>query len=326
MTEFHQSGPDCSLTSGNCAGQGGADAAPVRVLLVEDSAYDADLVRRQLASRTDPSFQLAVARTLSEALADAHTDGCDVILLDLSLPDSSGADGLQELALALPRTPIIVLTGHDHEQMAVQALRHGAQDYLVKGNHDPSLLSRSIRYAIERKAFEGVLAERAHFDSLTGLVNRALFHDRLSHAFAQAGRARKRMALVFIDLDRFKEINDTHGHETGDCVLKAVATLLQGIARNSETVARLGGDEFTLILEQIDSASDVAAIAQRVLRAFELPLAIGEKWIRVTCSVGVALFPDTATDTESLLRQADAAMFGAKKSGRNAIQVFGENS
>jgi diguanylate cyclase (GGDEF)-like protein len=314
------SGRDGTSTSRT---QTGADAGPVHVLLVEDNAADVGLVRRLLASRTDPCFDLAVARNLSEALAHAHGDRCDVILLDLSLPDSRGVDGLQQLALALPRTPIVVLTGLDHEQVAVQALRHGAQDYLVKGNHDPSLLSRSICYAIERKAFEGILAERAHFDSLTGLVNRALFHDRLSHALAQAGRARKRLALMFIDVDRFKEVNDTHGHETGDSVLKAVADLLRGIARKSETVARLGGDEFTVIFEQVESSSDVAAIAQRVLRAFESPLAIGEAKIRVTCSLGVALFPDTASDAESLLRQADAAMFDAKKSGRNTVQVFG---
>jgi len=326
MTMFGESGPDGSSASGMRTGRGGADTAAVHVLLVEDNAYDAGLVRRLLASRTDPCFELAVARNLSEALAHARGDGCDVILLDLSLPDSSGTDGLQELALALPRTPIVVLTGLDHEHMAIQALRHGAQDYLVKGNHDSSLLSRSIRYAIERKVFQGILDQRAHFDSLTGLVNRALFHDRLNHALAQAGRARKRVALVFIDLDGFKEVNDTLGHETGDRVLKAVAELLCGIARNGETVARLGGDEFTIILEQVDNALNVAAVTQRVLRAFEMPLAIGETKVHVTCSVGVASFPDTASDAESLLRQADAAMFGAKKSGRNTVQVFGEIS
>jgi len=138
--------------------------------------------------------------------------------------------------------------------------------------------------------------------------------------------ARKRVALVFIDLDGFKEVNDTLGHETGDRVLKAVAELLCGIARNGETVARLGGDEFTIILEQVDNALNVAAVTQRVLRAFEMPLAIGETKVHVTCSVGVASFPDTASDAESLLRQADAAMFGAKKSGRNTVQVFGEIS
>lgn len=320
-----ESGPDTGDKGQSRTGRRGTGSDPVRVLLVEDNRKDAVLLRRLLSNVRDACFELTVVQSLSAALAAAQGSGCDVVLLDLSLPDSSGSESVQQLALALPRTPIVVLTGLDREDMAVQALRRGAQDYLVKGGNDPLLIGRSIRYAIERKAFEGELAERAHFDSLTGLVNRALFHDRLEQAVTRASRAGRRVALMFIDLDGFKEVNDTLGHEIGDQVLKAVAKLLRGAARKNETVARLGGDEFTVVLEQTDDISDVAVVAKRILRAFEAPIATAGKEIRVTCSVGIAVFPDTASDAESLLRNADAAMFHAKKSGRNNVR-FHENS
>lgn len=306
------------------AGRRPAALGRLHVLLVEDDVDESERVRRLLTGQPDACFELAAARTLAEALACAQADPCDVILLDVSLPDSRGADGVQRLALALPRAPIVVLADLYDEPAALEALRHGAQDYLLKGAGDAAQLRRSIRYAVERKAFESILSERAHFDSLTGLVNRALFEDRLSHALAQAGRTRKRVALMFIDLDGFKKVNDTFGHQAGDGVLKAVARLLHGIARGSETVARLGGDEFTVILEQVGTARHAAAVAARILGALEAPIAVRAGEIRVTCSIGVALFPDTATDAESLLRQADTAMFHAKRSGRNNVRFFGE--
>lgn len=296
----------------------------MRVLLVEDSPGDTELLRRSLAESSEQCFELTVARSFSAAMACARRGGSDVILLDLGLPDSRGVESVQDLALAVPRIPIVVLTGLDRESAALEALRHGAQDYLVKGESEPRQIVRSLRYAIERKAFEAVLAERAHFDSLTGLVNRSLFHDRLEHALARARRAEKRLALMFVDLDAFKTVNDTLGHEVGDQVLKAVAGVLCGVARECETVARLGGDEFTVVLEQIDARSDAEAVAKRMLAAFEAPLRIPGKQVRVTCSIGIAIFPDSATNCETLLRHADSAMFSAKARGRNGVQVFGD--
>jgi diguanylate cyclase (GGDEF)-like protein len=295
---------------------------PVRVLLVEDNLGDAELLRRSLAEISNPRFELTQAPDLSTALGHARGASCDAVLLDLSLPDSRGVEAVRALALALPRIPILVLTGMNHDCVAMEALRRGAQDYLVKGTYDGLAMSRSIRYAIERKAFEAALVERANFDSLTGLVNRALFRDRLDHALTRASRARTRIALMFVDLDGFKAINDTLGHEIGDEVLKCAAGLLGRVARKDDTVARLGGDEFTVILEQIDDTSDALVVAKRILRAFGAPLVVSAREVRVTCSIGVAVFPDSAADAESLLRHADAAMFRAKHSGRNQVQLF----
>lgn len=299
----------------------------IHVLLVEDNPGDARLVRELLAGNPDPGFRLAVVATFAAALAQAIRGQCDVVLLDLSLPDSRGVETVQQLALAVPRVPIVVLTGLDHEQAALEALRHGAEDYLVKGQVDSARLIRSLRHSIERKAFETVLAERAHFDALTGLVNRALLHDRLNHALARAGRTRKRVALIFIDLDAFKGINDSRGHEAGDRVLKEAARRLSGIARRGDTIARFGGDEFIVVVEEIDNASHAAVVAQRILAAFDAPVAVSpEESMRISCSIGIAIFPDSAADAESLIRNADTAMFLAKKAGGNNAKCFGDRA
>ena len=294
----------------------------LQVLLVEDDAADAELAERMLASCRHPRFELKRAASLSAALASGLGGGCDVVLLDLSLPDSLGLASLRELALAMPGVPIVVWTGLDDESMAIEAMRHGAQDYLVKGRHDGALLGRSLRCAIERKVFDGHLAELAYYDQLTGLVNRTLFQDRLSHALARARRAGRRVALMFIDLDRFKSINDTLGHEAGDNVLQQVAEQLRDAVRQTETVSRLGGDEFTVLLEPFEDAATAAAVAQRILGRLQMPVNLSGEQIQLTSSIGIALFPDHATDEKTLLRHADAAMFRAKGLGRNNFQFY----
>jgi len=167
----------------------------------------------------------------------------DVVLLDLSLPDSHGLNTLERVHAHAPEVPIVVMTGFDNEMLGVKAVKEGAQDYLVKGQVDSYLLMHAIRYAIERKQIELRLVQLAQYDSLTGLANRALFQDRLPQALARADRAGQLVGLMFLDLDRFKEINDTLGHDAGDVLLKSVAERLEGRLRRTDTIARLGGDD-----------------------------------------------------------------------------------
>jgi len=294
----------------------------IHVLLVEDNASDAELVERLLAPCGSPCFKVTRTASLSAALPIALQGGCDVVLLDLSLPDSLGMPSLRELALTVPRMPIVVWTGLDDDLAAIEAMQHGAQDYLVKGRHDGALLGRSLRCAIERKTFDAHLAELAYYDQLTGLVNRTLFNDRLSHALARARRAGRRVALMFIDLDEFKTVNDTLGHDAGDNVLQQVAEQLRGSVRQTETVSRLGGDEFTILLEPIDDASSATTVAERIIDRLQRPVSLSGEQIRVTSSIGIALFPDHASDGSTLLRRADAAMFRAKCLGRNNFQFY----
>jgi diguanylate cyclase (GGDEF)-like protein/PAS domain S-box-containing protein len=178
----------------------------------------------------------------------------------------------------------------------------------------------------ERKAHEAHLQQLAHFDSLTELPNRALLADRLHQAIARARRDKTRLALMFMDLDKFKPVNDELGHAVGDLLLKAVAERLrQCVQRLSDTVARVGGDEFVVLLQDIGDPSDVMALALKIRAALEQPFELGGHTIRVSVSIGIALFPQHGGDEKSLLKNADIAMYQSKDSGRNRVQLFDGN-
>ncbi len=174
----------------------------------------------------------------------------------------------------------------------------------------------------ERKVLEKQLRHQAFHDPLTGLPNRALFMDRLQHALARAKRREDSFAVLFLDLDRFKSINDSLGHEVGDELLVAVAERLQACLRPGDTAARLGGDEFLVLLEDIANASDATQIAERIAWELQLPFAVGGREVFTTPSIGIALSTSGQNRTEDLLRDADAAMYRAKKKGRGRYRVF----
>lgn len=166
------------------------------------------------------------------------------------------------------------------------------------------------------------LAFLAHHDALTGLPNRALFVHECSEAILRAQRHRSRVALLYIDLDDFKEVNDSCGHAAGDLLLKAVAPRVQECVRKNDLVARLGGDEFTVIIEDVQDLRDVAVIARKVLERLSEPFAVGGHEVRVAASMGIACYPEDASDVDTLLASADTAMYAAKELGRNNCQYF----
>jgi len=174
----------------------------------------------------------------------------------------------------------------------------------------------------ERKVAEGRVQFLAYYDSLTGLPNRALLHDRLINALANARRRGEKVALLFIDLDRFKNINDSLGHSVGDCLLQEVATRLRGLAREQDTVARLGGDEFLVVLNAITDIGDIAVVAERILKAFHCEFVVQGHSFNISCSLGVSVSPEHGEDVETLVKHADAAMYRAKEKGRNNFQFF----
>lgn len=162
----------------------------------------------------------------------------------------------------------------------------------------------------------------AYYDALTDLPNRELFHDRLHNALVQARRERRELALMFVDVDHFKPINDSLGHAVGDSLLRVIADVLRQCVRESDTVARLGGDEFTIILTSLSGAADAAQVAGKIIAAFGQPFQVDGHELTVGVSIGIALFPDDAHDEAMLLRNADAAMYAAKQAGRNNYQRF----
>ncbi len=177
----------------------------------------------------------------------------------------------------------------------------------------------------EREASDLATVEIEHLayhDALTGLPNRPLFLDRLIVALAQAARANQKLAVLFMDLDRFKAINDSLGHSTGDLLLKAVADRIRRCVREGDTIARFGGDEFTLLIPRIENIEDVAKIAQKIIETLKIPFMIAERELFVTTSIGIGLFPGDGTDPETLVRNADSAMYRAKDRGRDNYQLY----
>ncbi len=426
----------------------------LKILMVEDNAGDARLVRRFLDRTALKPLEITHVDRVSKALEVLSTNGgMDVVLLDLSLPDdrSGSLESLTRIHRQAPDLPILMLTGLDDEELAVQAVRKGAQDYLVKQEIDAGLLGRAIRYAIERKRAEVALrdseeryalavsgakdglwdwdlrSDRIYFsprwkamigeeevgedpsewfgrvhpddlpcvrmalaahlagraedfesehrirhwdgnwrwvhtrglavrdaqgnayrmagslsditarktaeerllhdafhDPLTGLPNRALFMDRLGMAIAHAKRRLSyTYAVLFIDLDRFKNINDSLGHSAGDELLVAVARRLSSCLRPGDTVARLGGDEFTILLDEVTDVDHAAQVAQRMHREMTQPFRIQGHEVYVTLSLGITLGAGGDYDRpEDVLRDADTAMYGAKTSGKARDAVF----
>lgn len=192
---------------------------------------------------------------------------------------------------------------------------------LVKGSSDRgSYYIGQIIDLTERKQYEEAIRHLAYHDHLTGLPNRIHFRDRLTLALAQARTNDEMLAVVFVDLDRFKEINDTLGHFHGDEVLKQVALRLRSVLRQSDAVARMGGDEFILLLPCIKSKESVSVITEKIIAAIEEPLVLEGEMFTISASIGVALFPDAAMDIDDLLHKADQNMYQAKQSKQEAQQ------
>jgi diguanylate cyclase (GGDEF)-like protein/PAS domain S-box-containing protein len=177
----------------------------------------------------------------------------------------------------------------------------------------------------DRKVAEERVQYLAYYDALTGLPNRTLLQDRLTKALADARRQKYKIALLFLDLDRFKDINDSLGHSVGDLFLQEVAERLKRFAREQDTVSRLGGDEFLIMLTHISDISDAAVAAERLMDAMTTGFVVQGHSLNVSCSIGISIFPEQGADCETLIKNADAAMYGAKESGRNNFRFFAEH-
>jgi diguanylate cyclase (GGDEF)-like protein/PAS domain S-box-containing protein len=212
--------------------------------------------------------------------------------------------------------------------------RHQAEEALLRAREEleQRVVERTAELAsantqLQGEVFERMQAEQriwhvAHHDSLTGLPNRTLLHDRLQQAVAQAQRGRHRVAVLFLDLDRFKSVNDTLGHAIGDELLKHVADRLRSAVRAVDTVSRLGGDEFVIVLHEMSSPDDVVQVAEKILGALAPPVIIEGHSLRATPSIGISMFPDDGDEVITLMKSADTAMYQAKAAGRNNFQFF----
>jgi diguanylate cyclase (GGDEF)-like protein len=268
-----------------------------------------------LAALDPESYALYRVRTVAEANNLLAGQRFDALIIDFDDASSGPGFDLAQLLGLFLFVPTIALLEEFTPEVAVQLVQFGAQDSLIKSDLNSQRLSVSIQCAISR-------AQMAHFDSLTGLPNRALLFDRLTHAINQSRRYDQELAVLFIDLDRFKFVNDTMGHEAGDTVLKTAASRIRDCLRDSDTVARLGGDEFIALVTNLDRAVSAANVANKIVESVSLPVMISGNAATVSPSIGIALFPDDAEDADELMRYADAAMYQAKQAGGECYQFY----
>ena len=227
---------------------------------------------------------------LTVGLGHIVKDRVDIVLLDLWLPDSEGLDTLRRALTASEELPIIVvLTGTDDEELAVKAIRAGAQDYLVKGQIDGSLLTRIIRYAMERHQIQMALRGLAMIDELTGLYNRRGFLSIGEQHLKLANRTKRELLLLFVDLDHLKQINGTFGHQEGDQALIETATILTETFRRSDIIARIGGDEFAVLAIETRK-NNVESLTTRIQENLDAFNAGGNRPYRLSLSVGTSFY------------------------------------
>jgi diguanylate cyclase (GGDEF)-like protein len=303
--------------------RGIAKPSVTRVLLVEDDSADAMLFETALRLRHPGEFAVTVAPDMASAEVLLRKDSFDVISLDLGLPDAQGLQAVARIQAEAPHIGFIVLSNSEDPELAIEAVKAGAQDYLVKRRAGGTNIAKSLRYAEQRKRAEQHLATIAFHDQLTGLANRNLFRQRVAKAVANCRRKADVFAVLLLDMDRFKSVNDALGHDAGDAFLQQVAERLRESTRETDTVARLGGDEFAVLATGISSPADLSPIVERILNAIRRPIEISGTRLNPTTSIGAALYPVSGEDSDTLLAAADAAMYVAKREGRNGYHIHG---
>lgn len=424
-----------------------------RILVLTDAPADADTLKDVLGNARDGPFEVEWVRRLSAGIERLRMGGIDAIIVDLSLPDSSGIATFDRLFATAPHTPIMTLSAGEDDTLAIEAVQRGAQGYLTKGHFVRSLVPQALRNIIQRKAVEesfykekvraeialnsisdavictdmrgnvdylniaaeymtGWLREEARghpigevfqiingatrelvrnpvdlvlqsdapmglnadtvlirrdgseapiedsaapihdwdgqltgvvivfhdvsatkemtrkmshlaqHDFLTNLPNRLLLNDRIAQAITLAKRSGTQLAVLFLDLDNFKHINDSLGHATGDQLLQSVTQRLNACVRSSDTVSRQGGDEFVILLVEGKYGEDAALTAEKILASLTLPHSVAGQDLHVTTSIGISVYPADGQDAETLIKNADTAMYHAKEKGRNNYQFF----
>ena len=291
------------------------DNSSVHILLVEDNQDYAFVLMTRFSTTKNPVFLIEHAENLQAGIEHLAKAKFDAVLLDLTLPDSRGLDTFLRIHAHAPSVPIVVLTGIEDETMGLEAVRRGAQDFLAKRKADHEAVAKVLLYAIERNRTQGTLAALSLTDELTGLHNRRGFLALAEQQLKLAQRTKRGLALVFVDLDGFKQINDRFGHQQGDRALMDVAQILKATFRGSDVIARVGGDEFAVLAIEAsqDSGEILKARLCEKLKNHNEQTANGFK---ISFSYGVVNFdPEHPCSLEDLMASADRAMYAKKRSG-----------
>lgn len=306
-----------------------------RLLIADDEASIREVLRVSLCE----SYECVEAASAEEALELLRGEKFDLILSDIQMNGMSGLEMVPHALRRDPDTVVIMISAERAIESAVEAMRAGAFDYVTKP-FDLRHVEAAVRRALEHRAlreakrrYEVYLEEMierrtaevdhlSHHDALTGLPNRALFEDRLAQALLSAQRSKQRLAILSLNLDRFKLINDTLGPAAGDELLRRVAERVSACVREGDSVARYGSDEFALLLTQVGEAEDVIEISRRVLEAFKQPFRCNGHTLYLTTSAGVSIYPEDGKDAHTLLKNAGAALHRAKWQEGNTCQLY----
>ena len=292
-----------------------------KILVVDDSPDNIDLMLEILR---DAGYSNVTATMRPAQVCPLHEEhNYDLILLDLQMPELNGFQvmkGLKELEHG-GYLPVLALTAQPSFKIA--ALEAGARDFISKP-FDLMEVHKRIHNMLEVRLLYKELAqysrqqqELALHDPLTGLPNRRLLEDRIGHTLQHSARVRGNSAILYLDLDGFKAINDTYGHGYGDEILKLVAERLVSASRKEDTVARIGGDEFVIVLGNLADKGDAHAPAAKLIEVISEPYFINDLTLQLSTSIGISIYPDDATTVDALLSAADAALYEAKRAGKN---------
>ncbi len=300
---------------------------PAELLAVDDNATALEAIR---ATVEPLGARLTTAASGEEALRCLlHEPDMAAILMDVGLP---GMDGFETAAAIRRRqktryVPIIFVTGEDAPERTLEAYAAGAVDYIVKP-FDPAVLRSKLSVFIDLhqlRRHTAALTHRALHDGLTGLPNRELFEDRLEQALARARRRTVPLAVLFVDLDGFKQVNDVYGHQVGDRLLSVIGAAIRDNTLGHDIAGRLGGDEFGVVLTRIDGHTDAVSaavtVAERIIAEIDRDIIVDGHVVRIGCSIGIAVADPGMTDAQALTRSADTAMYASKRRQRNGYEV-----
>ena len=300
------------------------NSKPLNILLIDDDEVDRRLCCRMIED-SDLHVNLESIQN-PKALSEYDSlNDIDCILMDYRYPSGYAFDIFNDLLkqTCSERPPIIIMTGQGSEGVAAESIKRGAQEYLSKKNMSSALVQIAIESALEKSNLQKEISRRdqdlvklSFYDSLTNLPNRRLFFDRLQQAMLDAVRADRKFAVLMMDLNLFKLVNDNYGHEIGDKLLVEVARRLQQHMRDSDTIARLGGDEFAAILSSTEHVEGAQVVANKIEQALREPFLIDTNLIQIGTSIGISIFPEHGELSQALLKHADLAMYNGKKNNR----------
>lgn len=295
------------------------------ILIIDDVESERHALVEQLGKYRGEFPSVVEAESVADALLRIREDEPICCLIGSGVTRKEGLDLLQLIRQDYPADmlAVVVVADAECEDTAVEMLHHGAQDCLIRQNITPARLYGSIWNAVRARDLHKQVKHLAHYDNLTGLLNRNLLMNRLEQALKRCDRYKQRCALIYLDLDHFKPVNETYGHTVGDELLQAVAERIRNHCRNTDSPARIGSDEFLVLLENVDKNTG-RKVADKLLKALEAPFELSGNVVQIGASIGISTYPDTAKNAEELIKQADQALRRAKQGDEHHFVAFSE--